>query len=331
MSTTISSLSALQRPYTGEADLVLIANLVNACEAVDQLGGGTSVEELRQQFADPSSDPYQNVQLWQAPAGELLACANLWVPPANETELSGFLNLAVHPEARDRGLESQLLAWGETRLRQIGQTMNAPLRLRAGCRNNRPDRIALLEGHGFRLDRTFYRMARSLTESIPTAPPPPGFVVRELHPSEVMAWVDLFNQSFQDHWNHHDMTLESRQHWMDSPDYQADLDLVAVAPDGRFAALCWGFIHPADNARQGCKEGWIGDLGTHPDYRRMGLGRALLVAGMERLRQAGMETALLSVDTQNVNQALHLYESVGFQQRYAILNYVRELGSISYL
>jgi len=36
------------RPYAGEADLEAIANLINACDAVDQLDEGISVSELRQ-------------------------------------------------------------------------------------------------------------------------------------------------------------------------------------------------------------------------------------------------------------------------------------------
>jgi hypothetical protein len=44
------------RPYAGDADLEAIANLINTCEAVDQLDEGTSVSELQQQFDEPSLD-----------------------------------------------------------------------------------------------------------------------------------------------------------------------------------------------------------------------------------------------------------------------------------
>jgi ribosomal protein S18 acetylase RimI-like enzyme len=45
----------------------------------------------------------------------------------------------------------------------------------------------------------------------------------------------------------------------------------------------------------------------------MGLARALLLSGLHRLRSTGMEIAYLGVDLDNPNQALSLYESVGFQ------------------
>jgi mycothiol synthase len=50
---------------------------------------------------------------------------------------------------------------------------------------------------------------------------------------------------------------------------------------------------------------------VHPQHRGRGLGRALLVAGVQWLRHQGMTSACLWVDGAN-DRAKHLYESVGF-------------------
>jgi ribosomal protein S18 acetylase RimI-like enzyme len=56
----------------------------------------------------------------------------------------------------------------------------------------------------------------------------------------------------------------------------------------------------------------IDDLAVIHAYRRRGIGRALLLAGMHHIRAQGFPAAALAVDADNPNQALRLYESVGF-------------------
>jgi ribosomal-protein-alanine N-acetyltransferase len=48
------------------------------------------------------------------------------------------------------------------------------------------------------------------------------------------------------------------------------------------------------------------------EYRGRGLGRWLLIWGIERLRSIGIDTIELSVDAENEN-AVGLYRSVGFE------------------
>ena len=135
----------------------------------------------------------------------------------------------------------------------------------------------------------------------------------------------MFNQSFVDHWNHHPLSIERHLHWLTDPDYRSDLDLVAIAPDGTLAAFCYGAIDPAYNQQKNCREGWIDLLGTRRGFRRMGLGRALLLEGLTQLKNAGMDTAKIGVDSQNPNRAYALYESVGFHLIHSGLSFVKEL------
>jgi ribosomal protein S18 acetylase RimI-like enzyme len=58
--------------------------------------------------------------------------------------------------------------------------------------------------------------------------------------------------------------------------------------------------------------GGIYGLGVLPEYRGRGLGRAILLEGVRRLKAAGAGEIMLQVATGNEN-ALHLYESCGFQ------------------
>ena len=99
----------------------------------------------------------------------------------------------------------------------------------------------------------------------------------------------------------------------------------SIAPDGTFAAFCESRIHTEDNKRNGRKEGRIGVLGTRRGFRQLGLGRAMLLTAMERLKAKGMDTVLLAVDSENPSGALRLYESVGFEKVVTNISYVKNL------
>ena len=143
--------------------------------------------------------------------------------------------------------------------------------------------------------------------------------------TDVERWVETFNLSFIDHWGFHPLTVERRRHRLTDPNYRPERDLIAVAPDGTFAAFCHCHIDPADNARYERSEGWIGVLGTRRGYRKIGLGRAMLLAGMRLLKAEGMATAVLGVDAENPTGALRLYESVGFYKAESGIAYCKDL------
>jgi ribosomal protein S18 acetylase RimI-like enzyme len=135
----------------------------------------------------------------------------------------------------------------------------------------------------------------------------------------------MFNQTFIDHWNHHDWTVESYINWLKVPHYRQDIDLLAVAPDGTFAGFCVCMIDPDDNRENNRSEGWIDILGTRRGFRKIGLGRALLLEGMKALKANGIEVAVLGVDAENPTGALGLYESVGFRPVIKTATYHKDL------
>jgi ribosomal protein S18 acetylase RimI-like enzyme len=53
-------------------------------------------------------------------------------------------------------------------------------------------------------------------------------------------------------------------------------------------------------------------VGTHPDFQRKGLGKAVMVEGMRRMKAAGMRRAVVGFDPNNA-AAFALYTSMGFR------------------
>jgi mycothiol synthase len=52
-------------------------------------------------------------------------------------------------------------------------------------------------------------------------------------------------------------------------------------------------------------------VAVDPDFQRRGLGRHLVLAGLDTLARRGLTTGMLYVDSANAG-AVHLYEDLGF-------------------
>ena len=300
--------------YTSDAELAEIAHLINASRAVDDLERRTSVVKLREDFADPQFDIAHDLQLWRDDSGELVAVAELW-RQTPQTEILGTVDFNIHPQVRSDELVAEVMTWAEQRLREAGQSLSLPLILRSGCRDSVQWRRSLLTQFGFTPERYFFRLTRSLKAPIPTPQIPEGWKIRSVDAKkDAEAWVEMFNQSFVDHWNHHPLSLEEFHYYATLSSYDPTLDLVIETSAGELVTFCMSEIAPEYNARLGLKRGHVCLLGTRRGYRRLGLARSLLFEGLNRLKAAGMDTATLGVDAQNPLGALGLYESVGFQK-----------------
>jgi len=79
-------------------------------------------------------------------------------------------------------------------------------------------------------------------------------------------------------------------------------------PDGCFVATADD--QPVGMVTTTCfgPSGWIGNLIVHPDFRRRGIGRALMERGLDRLRGRGVTTVRLEGDAPGIP----LYRKLGF-------------------
>jgi predicted N-acetyltransferase YhbS len=93
-----------------------------------------------------------------------------------------------------------------------------------------------------------------------------------------------------------------------SPSFRHDLNLVAVAPDGSFAAHA-GVTYDRKN-----RFGIFEPVCTHPDHRRRGLAGDLMAEGLRRLALIGAISAC--VETGDAEAANGLYRSIGFATEY---------------
>ena len=320
--------TVISRSYQGENDLEAIAEFFQACERVDRLDEWVSISDLRQMLNDPNLDKERDIRLWEDGDGQLIGVGML------KESIDNHLYFRVHPTFRGKGIEQEIIKWSEQRIGEVAAESATSVTLRSATRADQTERIALLESCGFTPNRYFFDMERSLVEPLSKPELPVGFTLHS-HCSPqfsgkvgqrqfLEAWVKAYNQTFIDHWNHHEVTVEQVEYIVSNPNYRPELTSVVIAPDGTFAAFCHCCIYPEKNEYKGSKDGWIDTLGTQRGFRKRGLGKAMLLSGMQRLRDVGMDKALLVVDAENPSGATRLYESVGFRKVHTNIVYSKE-------
>src|SRR5215216_686036 len=168
-------------------------------------------------------------------------------------------------------------------------------------------RVGWLEGNGFvREPHHFVYFTRSLSGPLDNPQLPAGFSIRTSRGAQDAQLRSVASRaafgstkSFEEYWPR---TLR----FMQSPVYVPQHEIFVTAPDGTVAAYC---IVWTDNLN---KLGHFEPVGTHPDYQRRGLGKALLLNALCRLKAEGMTDADVCTNHDN-HAAIRLYESVGFQ------------------
>ncbi len=281
--------TVVSRPYAGAADLPAVLALWPACRHAAWQTDFPAPSDLTELLQAPAATT-GGAQVWVDEQGAVWAYAlvdgdaNLWFDRT--------------PQAAEGEMDDELVAWGLTRASSLAAGSGEAAVLDTSCRAEDARRIALLIRCGFQAQpvRTL-RFVRSLAEPIPAPSMPAGYTIRSIMgESEVPALVTLHRAAF----GTGRMTDAERLAWMRTPDYDPGLDLVAVAPDGSLAAYCFCAIHAEDNLLRGRCDGFTDPLATHPEHQGRGLARALLCEGMARLRNRGVERALLGTRSDNL-------------------------------
>jgi mycothiol synthase len=246
----------------------------------------------------------QIIHLWETNRGEIAA---VLLP-----EGSGEAHLQIHPEYETPGLVEEMLDTAELWLADIS---DAGRKLITFAKEDDQLRQALLQARGYtRGSWPEYQRRRSLETHLPEGKLVTGYTIRPLgdvdeHPAR--SWVSwrAFHPGEPD---------EKYEGWawyanvQRCPLYRRDLDIVAVAPDGVIAAFCTAWFDDVNRI------GVFEPVGVMPEHHRRGLGRAVMVEGMQRLAYLGATRAFVG----SYSPAAHaLYESMGFTEYHTESNW----------
>jgi mycothiol synthase len=318
--TDIRTITGLRlRPFAGEADLPELVRIHNAEAEADGLPYRTTIEELRAHVAHASASftPARDITVAELD-GRVVATASREVVDTTDGFREFRLDGEVDPAFRRRGIGRALLEDGMQRQRELHAAEVAagnelPPIFGSWTSERQPGDIALLEAAGFEPKRWFFEMVRPNLDDLPELPMPDGLEIRPVDISHAKAVWDGDVEAFQDHWGGFDGSEEHLQRWLDNPN--TDLSLWVVAFDGEeVAGGVINAIDPEQNAALGIQRGWLGSVFTRRQWRRRGLASALIAESFRRLRDRGMTSAGLGVDGDNPSGALGLYEGLGFRQ-----------------
>lgn len=208
--------------------------------------------------------------------------------------------LYVAPGWRRRGIASGL----------VRQALKEKPDLALGPDREHPGTRDFLTAIGFGFDHLMQQMKRPADLEIGSIDLPDGFLLRTYEHRDFDVYFALWNRAFLDHPTPL-QTSKSRMlavHSRDNFD-PTRIALIARAEDPDDLV---GFITTRTLVEEDREIiGPIGAIGTDRSVRRLGLGRALLRWGIQRLKQDGAGPITLEVVTIN-ERALPLYESEGF-------------------
>jgi len=197
-----------------------------------------------------------------------------------------------HPDPRDRGygeifvqrhpeyvdLLEEMIVFGE--IHYVNPEMN---RVFMWAYEDDADLIAVLKARGFVLKEGSVQHHLEYTfGELPPLELPEGFQLLSMaEQNDIEKRREIFGRGF----NHEDPkewpSAFSYRELQKAPDYRKEHDLFIVAPDDTYAACCIVWYDDVNRV------GHLEPLGTHPDYRRMGLATQIQFEGMRRLEALG--------------------------------------------
>jgi mycothiol synthase len=277
-------------------ELASLTDLINRDS--DELYGEReeSVESMRMWLTGPKLDPETDIRVATVD-GEFRGYVDVDPDP----EPIYWVDLRV-PLSEPDDVRVALLDWVEGRARERGGEV---LRVHAASRDEPIKR--LLEDRGSRVIRHFYRMRIELDRE-PSEPHwLEGVTLRTATPDDAETVYAAHQESFEDHWEHTQMPFEEWQHWLMREGFDPTLWFV-LEDGGEVAAVELCREHEGEPGL-----GWVSVLGVRKQWRRRGLGRALLLHAFHEFRRRGFHAAALGVDAESLTGANRLYESAGMR------------------
>jgi len=222
----------------------------------------------------------------------------------------------VHGAHFGRGAGSLLVEKMEDELRRRGACVVRNGVLLADDRGQ-----SLLRSRGYAEVRRFSQMRIELSEPPPEPKWPDGLTVSGLSAGDGPAYHAAYEDAFEDHWGHLRRSFDEwRPSHLEGPGFAPEL--WAVVRDG--ARIVAG----SELQRERNGVAWISRLFTVRDWRRRGVGEALLHDAFGKFWREGRRTVGLGVDAQSNTGANRLYERVGMHVHWGAVVFERDLRAV---
>jgi mycothiol synthase len=319
---------ALRTYRPGDANS--ISPLWNRTFAADGVPWRTEPAELENWYstANDKFDAARDVFLAEVD-GTLVATADAeWVDTTDGLR-EVRIGANVDPDWRRRGIGT----WLQQHLELHAQSLSAafptdrPVKLGAWAAETETAKIDLLGRFGYEPARYFFEMVRPSLDSIEEPVLPDGVTLQAVGADQLRQLWDADVEAFMDHWGGFDGSDENFERWKGDPKF--DPSLFVVAWDGdEIAGGVVNEINETENVAFNRKRGWLHSVFVRRQWRRRGVGRAIVLRSLQVFRDAGMTSAGLGVDADNPTGALSLYTGTGFEVEQRSSAYRKSLTSV---
>ena len=270
-----------------------------------------SHELMSQTLAHPSCRPEVNCFVAESPEGQLVgyALVSPEIPIGRAVGSGGVLE-----EHQSSGVGRSLLGRISEHVENLGV---AVFHIQASLDSQHARHM--LASESFAHVKDYWQM-RWENGTLPAISLPNGYGLRtfELDQDEAEL-TSIQNAAFGEHWGFNPNTVE---------EIAARVRMNSTAPDGIIfisnGESLAGFNWTLRNENENGSVGFVAMTGVHPNYRGKGLGTAVVVTGMEYLREQGVDGIELEVDSTNT-PAVELYRKLGFKPVHHTVWYEKQI------
>lgn len=285
------------RPYAGDGDAILVAAIAaRAASNSPQCAYWHPGDIWWSIYQNSVQDPTTMIRMWEDSQGAV-AFALMF--------RDGTLGWDIIPEyGAKQELAADIMHWGDQHVSTLAGGSHAAPSLKVSAFDHDVERVSMLTKMGFqRGNDPLLHFAQALDPPLPSVTAPPGFTIRNV--AEEHEWEERV-EIHRDVWHPSRVTLDAYRRLRTVPGYSPDLDLIAVDSSGRIGAYCIVWWDEA------LRTGEFEPVGTRAEYRRLGVGRAVIMEGLRRLQARGARHALVYTPRSNA-PAPRFYESCGFR------------------
>jgi len=269
---------------------------------LDRSGRSISKQRLAEDLGHPSFQP-ENDLFVAAHGGSIIGYAAVFLEAAIKRAI---LECLIHPLHRKKGIAIELIR------RAIRHAAAAKCRVAQVCipEINLPAQN-LASRLGFKFIRQFYELKLDFNNIRLPDLEPSGYIFRSLGRDEADKLTHIQNRAFADSWGFNPNTPDEIEYRINLSSCSPKNIMMAYLKNHPIG-YCWTRVMMEDNPAAGSMKGEIHMLGVDPDYRKKGIGRNVLLAGLADLKSKGVTIVELTADGEDP-VALGLYESVGFK------------------
>lgn len=316
---TVTDLATLTWRPAAPDDAALLQPLIATIGAHDGSAEHFTVDDVADELGASWLCLEDDTVVVQDASGAPLAYGIVQIRPGDVTLLRALCSGGVHPDARGLGIGRALLARQVARAHDLARARRAelggdvPATVMIDVQETASDVARLATRLGLRPTRWFTIMRRPVGGDLPAVDLPDGLRLVPWSAARDDALRRVHNEAFADHWGFQPWSAETWAQWESGHrNFRPEWSHVALDGD-EIAGYALSAAWEQDWESLGFREGWTNKLGVRRPWRGRGLAKALLAASMRSYAAAGMASAGLEVDTENLTGAVALYEGLGYR------------------